>query len=116
MEVKVRSIAGPTDPSVYAIADVEVIDQDHSITIRGLEVLKSKSQLGVSFPSPRQDDYIGGGFLFELNPELKQTIADVVLEAYDRGIKPFSFGPKDDAQNRSFGLVFRSRDRNMERR
>jgi DNA-binding cell septation regulator SpoVG len=114
MEVKVRSIAGPTEPTVYAIASVEVIDQTHSIVIRGLEVLEGSSGLGVSFPGPRQEDYLGGGDLFELSPSLKQRVADLVLEAYDRGIEKFAFGPKQDAQTQSFGLVFRATDRDAE--
>jgi hypothetical protein len=110
MKLKIQAIERPAEPGVYAVASVDVFDQSHSITIKGILVLQHVSGgLGVWFPDPKEELNYGGGSLFALNPELKQSIADFVFEAYERGVNDGNFEPPPYAQPTRSDLVFGSR-------
>jgi DNA-binding cell septation regulator SpoVG len=106
MEVQICNISGPTEPSVYAIASVQLSDRNHNIVIRDIEVLEDNGRVGVYFPSPRQEEPYGDGPLFELSRELKQAIADLVLDAFENGVPQFVRAVESNRPG--FALVFHS--------
>jgi hypothetical protein len=68
---------------VYGFGSVEVFDESHRLVINDLMILQHiDARLGVSFPDPQIAPHYGGGPMFELSPELKQLIANTVLDAY----------------------------------